>query len=236
MPEEMEAEVRFAVVPEWLIYAVSPTALKVYAVLARFSDSEHRSFPSRRTIGDRIERGLQAVDNALSELVDAGAVTVEKRSKDGVHQSNLYTIRVLPPRQGGGMKNHARGGMKNHAGVVGKIMPRTKANERDTFTEVKVGTLTRGTRLPDSFEITPEMREWAATTTPDVDPDSALEEFRDYWTAVPGARGVKRDWIATWRNDMRRKQQLAPKTGTPTSRAFHQAQAVIDDYEREGEP
>ena len=30
-------------------------------------------------------------------------------------------------------------------------------------------------------------------------------EFVDYWVAVPGQRGVKLDWLATWRNDVRRK-------------------------------
>jgi hypothetical protein len=31
------------------------------------------------------------------------------------------------------------------------------------------------------------------------------ERFRDYWLAVPGARGRKADWGATWRNWCRRE-------------------------------
>lgn len=33
--------------------------------------------------------------------------------------------------------------------------------------------------------------------------DRTAEEFRDYWLGVPGERGVKADWKATWRNRVR---------------------------------
>lgn len=38
-------------------------------------------------------------------------------------------------------------------------------------------------------------------------------EFVDYWVAVPGQRGVKLDWLATWRNDIRRKLERGPRNG-----------------------
>ena len=34
---------------------------------------------------------------------------------------------------------------------------------------------------------------------PDPTPGSEAAEFLDYWCAVPGARGLKLDWAATWR-------------------------------------
>lgn len=36
-----------------------------------------------------------------------------------------------------------------------------------------------------------------------VNADRAWPEFYDYWLAVPGQRGVKLDWTATWRNRCR---------------------------------
>jgi hypothetical protein len=33
-----------------------------------------------------------------------------------------------------------------------------------------------------------------------LDPQETLDGFRDYWLAVPGARGLKTNWEATWRN------------------------------------
>jgi len=48
------------------------------------------------------------------------------------------------------------------------------------------------------------MAAWAAEKIPpDVDVLEETQKFRDYWVAAPGARGVKLDWEATWRNWMR---------------------------------
>ena len=76
----------------------------------------------------------------------------------------------------------------------------------------------RGTRLPDDFAVTDDMRAWAATEAPGVDLARATAEFADYWRAVAGAKGVKLDWIATWRNDMRRKAERAEQARTLPSR------------------
>lgn len=56
----------------------------------------------------------------------------------------------------------------------------------------------RGTRLtiktlPDEWRAYCEERE------PDLDPDLLFEEFFDYWSSVPGQKGLKLDWFATWR-------------------------------------
>lgn len=74
---------------------------------------------------------------------------------------------------------------------------------------------TRGTRLPADFTVTPQMRDWAARTTPDVNIGAETERFTDYWVAAPGQRGVKTDWTATWRNWMRRAQEQAPAQDRP---------------------
>ena len=74
---------------------------------------------------------------------------------------------------------------------------------------------TRGTRLPADFTVTPQMRDWAARTTPDVNIGAETERFTDYWVAAPGQRGVKTDWTATWRNWMRKAQEQAPAQDRP---------------------
>lgn len=64
----------------------------------------------------------------------------------------------------------------------------------------------RGTRIPDDFVVTDEMRQWAKDKGLDhLDLDGITEEFSDYWRSVPGAKGTKLDWPATWRNWIRRK-------------------------------
>jgi hypothetical protein len=61
----------------------------------------------------------------------------------------------------------------------------------------------RGSRLPDDFCLSSEMKEWAAKEVPTVDVEKALSEFKDYWRGVPGQRGRKLDWPATFRNRLR---------------------------------
>lgn len=65
----------------------------------------------------------------------------------------------------------------------------------------------RGTRLPEDFTVTDTMRAWAADHAPDIDLTEATDRFRDYWVAVPGARGLKLDWTATWRNWIRTERR-----------------------------
>lgn len=72
----------------------------------------------------------------------------------------------------------------------------------------------RGTRIPSPFVITPEMVEWARKECPSLNHKTVTDAFVDYWTACPGARGVKLDWVATWRNWMRR-EATSGKTARP---------------------
>jgi hypothetical protein len=59
----------------------------------------------------------------------------------------------------------------------------------------------RGTRLA----VTELPDDWRAFAVGHgvADPAAAFAEFRDYWIAVPGQRGTKLDWAATWRNRIR---------------------------------
>lgn len=98
---------------------------------------------------------------------------------------------------------------------------------------------TRGTRIPDDFTPTPGMIEWARAKTPDV-PASEHDRFVDYWRSAPGAKAVKLDWEATWRNWMRRtqdditagKRPSASRNGKPSTsdQRVAQAQLLRDKY------
>ena len=67
----------------------------------------------------------------------------------------------------------------------------------------------RGSRIPDDFTPSLDAVAWAIEECPDISIDQETAEFIDYWRAVPGQKGVKLDWDATWRNAMRRKQKWA---------------------------
>lgn len=66
--------------------------------------------------------------------------------------------------------------------------------EKETEREVEGKRETkRATRLPD---------DWHPRAEDGLD-NLELAKFRDYWKAVPGQKGVKLDWDATWRNWLR---------------------------------
>lgn len=58
----------------------------------------------------------------------------------------------------------------------------------------------RGTRLPEPFHLTTDMRAWAAEKRPCVDPVLETEKFVNYWRAKSGRDATKLDWRATWNN------------------------------------
>jgi hypothetical protein len=60
----------------------------------------------------------------------------------------------------------------------------------------------RGTRLPDGWSPSATVIAWAKEQGI-ADPFGPLEAFRDHWRGVPGAKGTKLDWDATYRNRLR---------------------------------
>ena len=62
----------------------------------------------------------------------------------------------------------------------------------------------RGTRLAPDFIPAEQTRATILAECPSVDLTREHAKFVDYWAAQPGAKGVKLDWDAVWRNWMRR--------------------------------
>ena len=85
-------------------------------------------------------------------------------------------------------------------------------------------------KCPDDFVITKEMRDWAMEEGLMISLDSETKVFKDHTFT-----SAKSDWLATWRNWMRRSQDFKSKSGTAkTSESFKEkdAKAARDLYER----
>jgi hypothetical protein len=63
---------------------------------------------------------------------------------------------------------------------------------------LKQATSARGTRLPNPYPLTAEMAQVAVAEG--VNAHREHQRFCNYWWAAPGQKGVKLDWLATWRN------------------------------------
>ena len=110
--------------------------------------------------------------------------------------------------------------------------PQPKGSKRKTKADPSTpSSPSRGTRIPEDFAITDAMREWGRKRAPHVNGPAATEEFIDYWRGIPGARGVKLDWIATWRNRMRDLEDRATGAGAviPIQRSRGQHQPYRND-------
>lgn len=85
----------------------------------------------------------------------------------------------------------------------------------------------KGTRIPEPFTVDEAMKEWALERG--MQPQWVMrqtERFVNYWTALAGAKGVKTDWRATWRNWLLKAQDDAPSTTPRTTRNGYAADDV----------
>lgn len=77
----------------------------------------------------------------------------------------------------------------------------SRAEKKDNSAAAKPGADKRGTRLTDDWRLTDELRAFASDLG--LDPDGLRDEFTDYWTSVPGSKGLKLDWSKTFKNRCR---------------------------------
>lgn len=66
----------------------------------------------------------------------------------------------------------------------------------------------KGSRLPDDFA--PDFEFAVREGLSRSQAEAEFAKFRDFWTAKPGAGGVKLDWQATWRNWVRTSLERSP--------------------------
>lgn len=102
--------------------------------------------------------------------------------------------------------------MRTHSECNADAMPYQKPEARSQKEKSSPSespkTRPRGTRLPEDWK--PEANACSELELLPSLETVELPKFRDYWRAQPGARGVKLDWDATWRNWLRRAAERAP--------------------------
>ena len=79
----------------------------------------------------------------------------------------------------------------DHLTNDGKKVKKSKRQATDKGSRLSI------TELPDGWKAFAEQEE------PDLDPQRLFENFHDYWNGLSGAKAIKKDWTATWRNFVR---------------------------------
>jgi uncharacterized protein YdaU (DUF1376 family) len=68
----------------------------------------------------------------------------------------------------------------------------------------------RGTRFQQQV-LPDEWVDFCRQERPDLNPQTIFAQFSDYWSSLPGSKGVRLDWTATWRNWVRNQKQPTAK-------------------------
>lgn len=166
----------FAITPEWVLDAeISDRAVRLYGVLARHADKKGAAYPSHRALAERLRCGVTSVRDAIRELRDIGALTVEKKDRaDGGQTANLYRLHADPP-------------------VATATPPRREGDSPP------VG------EAPPQEEREPEEREPSTLSSPhgDVVLFAAPSLFDQFWDVYPRKIG-KRGAVSAWKAALRR--------------------------------
>ena len=235
MEQSIRLERRFAIIDEWLLdLDISDRAVRLYAVLARYADSEtHKAYPSRGTLAERLRCSKASIDRAAQELVDSGAMKKKQRHNSSV----VYTLQVSPPVTRGVLTSDEGGSSGVMRGVLtGDDLTRTTELEPDNYIEKKSK---KATSIPDRFALSDSLREAMMGRHPSLDLDEQVDAFVDFHTAKGS---VFKSWDAAFRTWCRNavkfaeprtvihKQALKPAAEGPTQRAWVQKMHEMGEH------
>jgi hypothetical protein len=192
---------------------VSPSAFALYIFFIHRADSEGGVSISQKEISALTGISYSHISRLKKELVTKDWIVVNRRvvtiilgfekfaenankpSKFAENANKLIKKRVAL------YNNNINNNIYNN--IYNKYINNKYSNDNiKTISEVSEKMTKKGKRLPDDFEVTQAMLDWAAEKRLSVDFEIETEKFRNYWVSVPGAKGVKLDWVATWRNWM----------------------------------
>lgn len=199
-----------------------PTAKAVLISLADNANDYGFCYPSISYICERTCYKKDAVIDAIKWLEQSGILLADRTN--GRHTT--YTIKPkcftqipnISRRETGRAEppvgqNHRSGKPTNQSGKTTKPVGQTDTNRQEPSLTIKhIGSpsaspkeTSRGTRLQKDWQLPDDWRAEAIRLGADqVTAYTEAEKFRDYWVGVSGAKGLKADWQATWRNWIRR--------------------------------
>jgi len=128
-------------------------------------------------------------------------------SKDGVFDGSLdelvFRLHITEKEYQDGVKPLIDNDFFNVvSGVLAeRLQTAIPETERERETEKEKKTL--GKRLASDFSFPKEWEDFCQQTRPELSPVKTFDQFKDYWIAQAGQKGVKLDWFATWRNWVR---------------------------------
>lgn len=239
----------------WVFYhseASGNDRLVLLAIADEANDDGSNAFPSTTTIGRKARVNERTARRCIERLEAGGELFVLRPVVRGRGHYNRYVVLMGRPPEDGhsvllsaeeqrGAGTEKRGGTRRTPTqiVVDPLTPTSKEVDPPTTDAAVVAA--RPTRLPDEFVITAPMWTWALDEQ-HYDKAWVTEQthaFCDYWRARPGPGATKLDWVATWRNWLRRAATRPPsyngarltreqEATAARMRAYEKAKAIYD--------
>lgn len=140
---------------------------------------------------NRVETELQSAAKLIANMSHLGEVSAQKRNKN---KGDPPTERKAQPQPQPQPDKKEEESKKDHSAANAAPDETTSPKSRSP----------RGRRLSEDWCPSPTILNWCAEQGASGDfVARALDEFRDYWTALPGSKAVKLDWDKTFKNRMR---------------------------------
>lgn len=228
----------YAIIPVWILgVGLTGSELATYVSLRSFADRGGEAHPRVRTIAARAGVSQSSAERAIRRMRDLGILhTVQLHRPDGSISGCSYTLIDVRPVSNmsdfltGGTRTADGGGTRTgDGGVPAQLKEQEQTNEltkeqkappplRGGPPAPQAARAARGSRLPENFQPTPAMIEWARNEAPAATPRDH-EQFVDYWRSKSGRDATKTDWVATWRRWMRTESdKRQPATSTTNQR------------------
>jgi len=179
----------------------------------------------------RIRASIEAIESVLSDMFE--------RQEDGFHHKrcDAEIVKYQAFAESGKRGAAIRWGKGGDGGAIGSPSNpnannnHNNNNNKNNNTTTKESSSPKGSRF--SIEILPE--DWfnfCKAERPELDPERTFQQFRDYWIAVAGNKGLKTNWQSTWRNWVRMQKIL---TGGNGNGKFNAGKYIRDQLKMESQ-
>jgi DNA-binding transcriptional ArsR family regulator len=184
-------------------------------LLALCDNANHQGecYPSVEVIAHKCSMGQRTVQQHIGDLEAAGVLVRHfRRGRSTLYKIDLHHLGSPTDSAAVRHSHPAPAVSASSPPQVSDVTSATSApitiNEpsKDPLPKRQV---VRGTRLLATWTLPEPWAEWALQQHPAWTAQHVClvaEKFRDHWTALAGQRGVKADWLATWRNWCRNEQ------------------------------
>lgn len=175
--------------PKWLGGVCNCSARMARTIISSLAEKSFIQLSGSKITQKRAESELNKKRTSLEHSANGGRTKNEKRSETKQNNNLPSSDAVKSP-------------------PAPSPTPTPEAIAIVTSKKKKVSKAT-GSRFALT-ELPADWKNFCILKRPDLNPEELFYEFRDYWIAVPGQRGLKLDWYATWRNRVRDKKQALP--------------------------